>query len=149
MGMTSAQAAGPKACVMPHVAGLGTIDNVCNTWDTYYYSGTVGENRAIEGAHVTIAGLGRVCVQAHLRNYGWQDERCSSDGYAIWVGTSGENRPMEALRIRLPDGGIVKARAHVQNEGWGGEAVGSYVQIGTVGKALNLEAVAIVPAAAP
>lgn len=149
MGMSPAQAAGPKVCIDPHVSGIGQTGAVCNTWDTYYYAGTVGQNRAIEGARISIHGLGRVCLDAHVRNVGWQGERCFGDGAEIWVGTSGENRPMEALRIRLPDGGIVKGMSHVQNLGWLDEIHGGYIQLGTVGNALNLEALAVVPVAGP
>ncbi|MFF8196436.1 hypothetical protein ACF05L_37500 [Streptomyces bobili] len=143
-GVSPAQAARyDEVCMRAHVAGWGTIAEECNQEGQEGYTGTVGQNRAMEGMHISIGGRGVFCAQAHVRNEGWMPEKCASDGGDIYVGTQYENRPMEALRVRIPDGYSIRGNAHVQNVGWQGWAQGSYIQIGTVGQARHIEAVSL------
>lgn len=138
-----ADAAGQgTACYRAHVSGLGWGDWFCGP---DYYVGTVGQGRAIEALQISLGGVGRYCARAHLRNYGWQDEVCDDGTTAthyITVGTTGQNRPIEALEISTKYE-MVHGRAHVQNIGWMDEAWGSTIRLGTEGRGLSMEAVAL------
>ncbi|MEU3837890.1 hypothetical protein [Streptomyces microflavus] len=146
MGTGPAQAASsPSVCIQAHVTDAGWQSQVCNGPNTFYYSGTVGENKAIEALRIKITGHGRFCVAAHLRDQGWHPgEKCFYDGAEVFVGTTGQNRPMEALTISVSSGSIVGA-GHVQNRGWGPSKANNFIYLGTEGSALNLEAVAVGP----
>ncbi|MFF1909156.1 hypothetical protein [Kitasatospora sp. NPDC058218] len=58
------------------------------------------------------------------------------------MGTTGQNRPIEMLEISTQYE-MIHGVAHVQNIGWMDEAWGSTIRLGTEGRALNMEAVAL------
>ena len=72
-----------------------------------------------------------VWYSAHVQDAGWLDP--VYDGEV--AGTTGQARRLEALSFTDPS---IVARGHVQNLGWMPE---SYVQVGTTGRSLRLEAV--------
>ncbi|RSS34491.1 hypothetical protein EF912_36800 [Streptomyces sp. WAC07061] len=152
--VSPAHAATPRICVNPHVAGKGDTGWVCNQNGQFFYAGTVGENRALEGVTINITGMGGgYCADAHARNWGWiggadpKNDQCVGEGENLFVGTRGQNRPLEALRLRMLSSQYVKGSAHMQNTGWGGWAEGRYIEIGSTGEAKNLEAVVFTPKA--
>lgn len=145
----------PRLCARAHVAGIGW-----QGWDCQRVSentawvqvGTTGQNRAMEAIEVQAYGFD-ICVRAHMRNIGWGGQQCtSSTNLVARAGTTGKGIPLEALAFTLlsDDGTSNTARritggGHVQNIGWQRwPAKSRNLTTGTVGKALNLEAVQLV-----
>ncbi|MER5807793.1 hypothetical protein ABT143_06280 [Streptomyces sp. NPDC002033] len=150
-GTTTAEnASSPAVCVKAHVAGLGWGNEFCGI-DTY--TGTVGQNRAIEALRIRVIGApngGNFCGQAHVRNVGWQPKMCRGAGDTIEIGTTGRALPMEAVRLwfEWDETFAFHGWSHVQNIGWqyhapNTSAMAGMATLGTVGQALNLEAVSI------
>ncbi|MFC8278429.1 hypothetical protein ACFUJR_39175 [Streptomyces sp. NPDC057271] len=142
-GTAQAATAAPDAtivsvCYRAHVSGVGWESKfTCGGW-----SGTVGQNRAIEALQISAYGVGWFCAQAHTRNVGWgPKETCAEGGQTITIGTTGQNLPMEAIRFSSPR--TVWANAHVQNEGYTGYSIGTWIEAGTTGKNQNLEALSM------
>lgn len=146
MGVAPAQAVIPQICIAAHVSGKGDQPDVCNTYASELYAGTVGENRAIEGMWVSFKNFGDFCVEAHIRNVGWAGESCASSGSWAWIGTRGQNLPMEAMRVKSKQGYVTMGKAHVQGKGWDRSWNESrYFWIGSEGEGRALEAVVVRP----
>ncbi|MEU5151230.1 hypothetical protein AB0G42_29190 [Streptomyces yangpuensis] len=146
MGVAPANASVAQICISAHVSGKGDQGDVCNTYASEFYAGTVGENRAIEGMWVTFRGFGDFCVEAHVRNKGWVGENCEAEGSWAWIGTKGKNLPMEAMRVKSKQGYVTMGKAHVQGKGWDSRwNISDYFWIGTEGQGRALEAVTVKP----
>ncbi|MFI5802066.1 polysaccharide deacetylase [Streptomyces sp. NPDC051561] len=131
-------AAARVVCYRAHVADHGWLGTTCDgNW-----AGSFGLNKAMESLEVAVGGVGRVCVRAHLRNYGWENFSCANDYVNVRVGTVGQARPMEAVEIAVSSGRVT-AQAHVQNVGTMAARNDGVVTVGTEGRALNLEAIAL------
>ncbi|MFF0553861.1 hypothetical protein ACFYUL_33400 [Streptomyces sp. NPDC004311] len=143
-GMQASIALG--ACVRAHVAGYGWQKEwACNN---LHYTGTVGQNRAIEALQIWISGAGRFCAKAHTRNHGWdKNETCANGEQIATVGTTGMARPMEAVRVTIQSNTgseRLDGWSHIQETGWlYHPTVGQEAILGTIGRARNLEAVSI------
>lgn len=90
------------------------------------------------GSPINDAGL---YYQAHVQNLGW----CPLVHDGQVAGTSGESLRLEALRVNPPAGWELEISLHVQNIGWTRYHVahGNDSIIGTVGKSLRIEMIAI------
>ncbi|WP_350241947.1 hypothetical protein [Streptomyces microflavus] len=134
-------------CLRAHVSNIGWGNWFCQSGS---YVGTVGQNKSIEALQISMYGAGDYCATAHIRDIGWGNQSCAQDGtdQIVTVGTTGYNRPMEAVAIYLTDPDTpwtLDGWSHVQNIGWKYHQPYSTGQItlGTIGKALNLEAVSL------
>ncbi|MFI6449386.1 hypothetical protein [Kitasatospora sp. NPDC050543] len=135
--MAEAAPAATKICYRSHLAGTGWQGWKCDG----QFSGTAGENRAIEAVEIQIWGKGTWSASAHVRNESWQIPQYAGDGELIRVGTTGKALPMEMLSVGVGQfGGTLEGYAHVQNLGWMDPVRGYGIEIGTQGQALQLEA---------
>ena len=97
-------------------------------------AGTTGENKRIEA--IIIEGDERIEVsyRVHIEEIGWTD----------WVkkgeeaGTTGQCKRIEAIEIK--SNRLLEIQEHIQDVGWLPSSKGTEIRVGTVGKALRLEA---------
>lgn len=108
----------------------------------------------VPGATVNAAGLN---YRAHVQTLGWLDS--VRDGQV--AGTTGQGLQLEAVKITPPEGVELTVLAHIENIGWktyagirkgASSGEGSSANdpiIGTVGQALRMEAIQIIPTEIP
>ncbi|MCX4586280.1 hypothetical protein [Streptomyces sp. NBC_01481] len=125
-------------CYSAHVQNQGWQGTKCNG----AVAGTTGQALNLEALTIASSGTGGLCARAHVRNVGWQSWACAEDGTAVVIGTTGRNLPIEALELQVGTGTIA-AQAHLRDVGWQRAVAAQYIQVGTVGQARAMEAIAI------
>ena len=105
-----------------------------NIQDASEIAGTTGEGRKLEA--IKLFGNNGVNLQyrVHIEEIGWQDWKNNGEV----AGTTGQNKAIEAIEIQANK--ILNAEEHIQDVGWMPHSNGTNIVIGTVGKALRLEA---------
>lgn len=99
-------------------------------------AGTEGKGLRVEA--IKIHADKPIKYRVHIQDIGWT-EYVPND---VIAGTVGESKRIEAIEI-VTDGTPIRARAHIQNIGWEEVKEGSIIMIGTVGRALRLEALTL------
>ncbi|WP_424215729.1 hypothetical protein ACN20G_26575 (plasmid) [Streptomyces sp. BI20] len=124
------------------VTGLGTAQASAATTapETLSFPGTMTPqevNRAMD----TLA-VKSICYKVHVQDYGTLDWVCGGNT----AGSVGHNKAIEKVWITMRDNGEFCAQAHIRNVGWQNqdcESAGGYVEVGTVGAALPMEALSV------
>ena len=97
-------------------------------------AGTEGEARKLEAVKFFANNGLEITYRVHIADLGWQDWKNNGE----IAGTTGKNKAIEKIEIKANK--ILKAEEHVQDVGWLPKSQGTNIEIGTVGKALRLEA---------
>ena len=96
-----------------------------------------GKSLRLEGIKIKIDNTilsGSVKYSTHVQNEGWQEWKNNGE----IAGTTGQNKAIEAIEIQANK--ILNAEEHLQDVGWMPHSNGTNIVLGTVGKALRLEA---------
>lgn len=97
-------------------------------------AGTTGEARKLEAVKFFANNGLEIKYRAHVQDIGWQDWKSNGEV----AGTTGQNKAIEAIEIQANK--ILNAEEHLQDVGWMPHSNGTNIVLGTVGKALRLEA---------
>jgi len=120
----------PQTTYQTHIQNIGDSP-VAKDWQI---SGTVGESKRLEAIIIH----GHCTYRTHCQNIGWSPFVRDS-----WSGSKGRGLRLEAIEILADEGYTVEAQAHIANISWQPIQTGKDVTIGTTGKSLAIEAVAI------
>lgn len=97
-------------------------------------AGTTGENKRIEAIIIEGKEGIELSYRVHVEDIGWTE----------WVqggqeaGTTGQCKRIEAIEIK--SNRAIEVQEHIQEIGWIPSSKGTEIRVGTVGKALRLEA---------
>lgn len=97
-------------------------------------AGTTGEGKRIEAIILEANNDLDIQYRVHIEDIGWTDWKKSGEQ----AGTTGQSKRIEAIEIKSNKG--LEVQEHVQDIGWIPNSKGTEIHIGTVGKALRLEA---------
>lgn len=96
--------------------------------------GTEGQAKRLEAVKFFANNGLQIKYRAHVQYIGWQDWKNSGE----IAGTTGQGKGIEAIEIQ--SNAILEVQEHVQDIGWMPKFKSNNFVIGTVGKALRLEA---------
>lgn len=113
-----------------HLENIGWT-NVQNAGEQ---AGTTGEARKLEAVKFFANNGLEIKYRAHIQDIGWQEWKNNGE----IAGTTGQNKAIEAIEIQANK--ILNAEEHLQDVGWMPHSNGTNIVLGTVGKALRLEA---------
>lgn len=144
----AAAATTAELCGRAHVAEIGWQGWQCVRQGQQIQLGTTGRGLAMEAVQLRAYGAPTLlCAKTHVQDIGPMPTQCvQSGGATLQVGTVGQGRRMEEFSIGTSqnDGWGVSGSGHVQDIGWQNwkaETSGSFMIVGTKGRALRLEAV--------
>ena len=113
-----------------HIQDIGWTDYT----DTKNGIGTENESKRLEAIQFKATGDLQIQYRVHVQDIGWQEWK-NNDEVA---GTTGESKMIEAIEIKSNK--ILEVKEHIENVGWLPASKGTEIHVGTVGKALRLEA---------
>lgn len=100
--------------------------------------GTVGEGKRIEAVIFQAHNGLEITYRVHCQNIGWTDWKNNGEV----AGTTGQSLRLEAIEIKSNK--LLEAQEHIEQVGWMPVSTGTEIHLGTIGKALRLEAFRIV-----
>lgn len=121
---------GPSLQYQVHLQDLGW-QSVQNAGEG---AGTEGQAKRLEAVKFFANNGLQIKYRAHVQYIGWQDWKNSGE----IAGTTGQGKGIEAIEIQ--SNAILEVQEHVQDIGWMPKFKSNNFVIGTVGKALRLEA---------
>lgn len=124
----------PDLQYQAHIEDIGWTE-----WqDAGTVEGTEGQGKRIEAVKFKANNDLQISYRAHCQNIGWTDWKNSGEV----AGTTGQSLRLEAIEMRANK--LLEAQEHIEQVGWMPVSTGTEIHLGTVGKALRLEAFRII-----
>ena len=124
----------PDLQYQAHIQDIGWTE-----WqDAGTVEGTEGQGKRIEAVKFKANNDLQISYRVHCQNIGWTDWKNSGEE----AGTTGQSLRLEAIEIKANK--LLEAQEHIEEVGWMPVSTGTEIHLGTVGKALRLEAFRII-----